>query len=332
MSELDHQKLAEFTASKLAHEGTAGASFLIIDDENGGIFQRYCEGAERWVRRTATHGTLTPWPAGPFTTILYAWPKDKAEQHMMAHILSGLLQEGGRLLIYGLKNAGIQSAPSVLQDYFGKVETVLIKFHGRLLVAEQPKQSTKSIKFEHWQKFQEYELAPEEIISLGYLPGMFAAGHIDPASRLLMELMPVFPAGTKVLDYGAGGGLLSLAVRHKEPSVKLTLLDHDRLALMMAMQNVPEARYLWDGDLRHGDLEKYDRIISNPPLHRGAHYDTGMLQHLMLKLPELLARQGEVWLVTQQTVPIPRWIPKAYQAVLMGEREGFRVWRIVEAN
>ena len=53
------------------------------------------------------------------------------------------------------------------------------------------------------------------------------------------------PKKARVLDYGAGSGVIGAALRLREPTVDLHLLDSDALALEAAAKNLPgSSRYV----------------------------------------------------------------------------------------
>lgn len=82
---------------------------------------------------------------------------------------------------------------------------------------------------------------------------------------------PVLPDVKRVLDIGAGTGLLSLMLAQRNGSITIDAIEYDPMAAGQARENVDASPWkerinIIEGDVcRHSFDGKYDLIISNPP-------------------------------------------------------------------
>ena len=142
--------------------------------------------------------------------------------------------------------------------------------------------------------------------------------------RLLLRGLAV-PERAMVLDFGCGIGVLG--AHQAQAGARIELLDIDAVALHASSINLPGARVWlsdgWQGCSAHG----LDRIVSNPPLHRGHARDHSVLDALVREAPARLAPGGDLWVVTQRQVPMPKLLGPAFREVeLVWENNRFRAW------
>jgi 16S rRNA (guanine1207-N2)-methyltransferase len=127
--------------------------------------------------------------------------------------------------------------------------------------------------------------------------GVFSYGEIDRASRLLATQMTLPPAG-RILDWGAGYGFLGLLAAALCPDSQVTLVEVNERAAALADDN---ARRNGLGNVRvltgeaPGVLgeERFETVISNPPLHVGRAAVLAVIDDAATRLTP----GGELWLV-----------------------------------
>jgi len=105
--------------------------------------------------------------------------------------------------------------------------------------------------------------------------GVFSKSGIDFGSRLLIESLAIPPDST-VLDLGCGYGPLGIAVAVTVASAKVTMLDINERAVLLAQENVRrnavDARvqlFVGDGANALPDGLRFDVIALNPPIRAG---------------------------------------------------------------
>lgn len=179
------------------------------------------------------------------------------------------------------------------------------------------------------------------------LPGLFAGGRADAMTRFLIANLPAKPpkakGGAHVLDFGCGSGAVGAAIaRAAEKSsrrVQVWALDACSAAAVAARSNVPGAKVVvsdgWAGLGAAGAAARsFEWLVSNPPVHNGAHTDFGVVKALLRGAPGWLAPGGALFMVTQCYVPAGlmarRWAKDAFAEVAIHASDGrFTVWRMV---
>lgn len=99
--------------------------------------------------------------------------------------------------------------------------------------------------------------------------GVFSPKRIDPGSRLLIESSIIKDT---VLDLGCGYGAVGIAIKKKNPSVKVVMTDVNKRAVKLCMKNIKLNNV--DADVLRGNLfekidRKFDTILVNPPQKAG---------------------------------------------------------------
>jgi 16S rRNA (guanine1207-N2)-methyltransferase len=284
--------------------------------------------ATRWNRRVIKGASASPWPpSGPFGTVALRLPRAKEELSMALHAAAGALKPNGTVLVYGAKDEGIASVPKVLGELYEGAKAVGVGGHCRVLEA-----ALKEDLPGHRGALSEWR----EEVGLGHewleqpwvsYPGVFAHGHLDPGTRLLLDALPTLPPGARILDYGCGSGIVGAVSLRLYPEVRLELLDVDAVALEAARENVPGARLLLQDGLPPLGGEGYHAILSNPPLHRGKAEEPEMITGLIRGAASVLKRKGFLVLVAQRRISLEEVFGGAFKKVtVLSEGGGFRVW------
>jgi 16S rRNA (guanine1207-N2)-methyltransferase len=281
-----------------------------------------------WNRRALGGRGATAWPPpGPFGAATLRFPRGREELLMGLHSASSVLRPEGRLLVYGAKDEGIETAFGLLEDLFVGVETLGIGGRCRVLTAVRGEE-TKGLRdsLDAWKSLVtlDYPGLPREWVSY---PGIFAHGHLDPGTRLLLDVLPSVPSGARILDYGCGSGIVAWFALSRNEELEVDLLDVDAVALRAARLNVPAGRLILRDGLPARGERAYDAIFSNPPFHRGKGEDPGMILRFIQEAPDLLNPRGALVLVAQRRLPIQRSLQERFGGVrVLAEDSTFRVW------
>lgn len=280
-------------------------------------------GAMLWSRRVAPSATVQPDPpSGPYSAVLLRLPKSRDEQIMTAHQCLGALEPSGRLYVYGGNSEGIRSFQKRLSE-LGSIETVAARGHGRILELRRA-DVVGDVKSTH----AEWREVLDNPAGWVTYPGLFAAGVSDPGTALLLAHLPEIAIGSNVLDYGCGQGAIAAAVRRRQASAKLHLLDNDSIALAAAGENVPGAATQLASSLDDVSSSEFDLIVSNPPLHAGFREDQTPLLTLLAGAPKYLLPTGSLLLVVQRRVALERALSASFAMVdIIADDDRFRVWR-----
>ena len=119
----------------------------------------------------------------------------------------------------------------------------------------------------------------------------------------------------KVLDIGAGTGLLSLMMAQQHPTAEITAIEIEASAVGEARQNFQQSPWRKNLQLVEGDIltqefdSGFDLVITNPPFYENqlkgpgqlrniAHHDGGLLLPALVGIiKKLLKPGGEAWIL-----------------------------------
>lgn len=266
-------------------------------------------------------------PPGPFGAAALRMPRSRDALAMSLHAAWGALETGGTLLLYGAKDEGIGSAGGVAEELFSSVGTVGVG--GRCRLLQGIKRGTAPgarTTLEAWREAwaPDHPALPSRWVSY---PGIFAHRQLDPGTRLLLDVLPEFSAGARILDYGCGSGILGAAVLRRQPGATVHLLDVDAVALEAARENVPGAELILADGLDPIPPDSYDAVITNPPFHRGKEEDPGLLAEVIRGARRVLCSGGALTLVTQRRIRLEKIMEDSFARVSVLARDPiFSVW------
>jgi len=310
---------------------------LVVEDPRGDLAAALSDAGvsvTRWNRRVhAGHLEAAPWPpTGPFELAAVRLPRAKEELQMTLAAVASVLAPGGRLLVFGANDEGIKSIAKRLNP-FSETSTAAVGGHCRVLSAALsaesggPTSKRPTPSLDGWKRTWDPNI-PELGTDWVSFPGMFAHGTIDAATRLLLSTLPDDLSGTRVLDYGAGTGVIGGVCAAR--GAQVDLLDADAVALHAAEKNVPGAGLFLADSLTPTPMETYDWIVSNPPIHRGKAELHDALFALISGAPQRLVRRGRLRLVVQRRLAIEDAMNGVYASVERLADDA--VFKVVEAQ
>jgi 16S rRNA (guanine1207-N2)-methyltransferase len=310
-------------------EGT----ILVVGDRDGEVedeLQRRGHTIHPWRRMASGVQTASAWPdASDCVAATLRLPKGKAALEFSLHAVAACLAPGAPVLVYGANDEGIKPALKRMKHLFERVETIDSRRHCRVLRGVRPDEleALDGTLAAH-RRVESLDLDGESFEYVVY-PGLFAKGRVDPASAALLQAMTAMPDDAKVLDFASGGGLLSMVLRRTYPGAAFQLIDADAVAVAAARENVPGALVLCgDSWTRLPKYRRYDRIVSNPPIHTGKGRDYSVLTRLVEGAEARLLPNGALWLVVQRQIPVRPMLEATFDDVeIVWEDSRFRVWR-----
>lgn len=251
--------------------------------------------------------------------------RSSLEAAMLLHAAAARIEDCGELHLFGAGNEGIRSAGRHFPSGTASPRPVLIKRHCRVLAATRIAAPPREDGLDSWEIRAPIDWGAGER-EWTFYPGMFANGRIDPATALLIEhLLPVV-AGARVLDFGAGTGVIAAAVLAGCPGAHVVLLERDAIALVAAARNVPEGTLVLGAGLGHVQ-GRFDLIVSNPPIHAGSAQSLATVETLIREAPATLEPGGSMMLVAQRRLPVPRLLGASFRDVrTVADRGPHRVW------
>jgi len=330
------QAAAVVAAEELLGLGVRGR-LLVVDEPTGRVVGALRSGdveVTPWLTRAWGGEASRAEPIeGTWEGAVVRLSRERARLQVLLHLVAARLPEGAPVWVVGANDEGIRSTAKCLQPLFEEVRTVATRRHCRLLTGLRTSAPARGRLADHFLRRELVLPGVEGPTSVVSLPGAFARGGLDPATRLLLTAVADLALEGPALDFATGLGLVALGVARRRASVDAvpldwTLCDVDTWSLAAAQQNLPRARVAagsgWQA-VAAGD--RFGVILSNPPLHRGVAQDTTLLDALVAEAPARLRPGGSLVIVSQRTAGVGRRMQAAFGgARVVGEDRSFCVW------
>ncbi len=159
--------------------------------------------------------------------------------------------------------------------------------------------------------------------------GVFAQGRLDVGTGVLLREVPPPEQAHDVLDLGCGYGVIGLAIAVAVPGVRVTALDVNERALLLARENAERLgvadrfRAVTPDAVDPGAT--YDEIWSNPPIRVGK----DALHELLLQWLPRLRPGGRARLVVGKNLgsdSLAAWLrEQGHPTEKVASAKGFRV-------
>ncbi|CAM4401310.1 class I SAM-dependent methyltransferase [Saccharibacillus endophyticus] len=134
--------------------------------------------------------------------------------------------------------------------------------------------------------------------------GVFSKSGLDYGSRVLIDALEI-PEKASVLDVGCGYGPIGIAAGILG-ATSIMMLDVNERAIELARENaaangVPQAKAVQSDLLEAVSQERFDVIISNPPIRAGKE----TVHRLFEQASACLKPGGSLWIVIQKKQGAP---------------------------
>lgn len=154
--------------------------------------------------------------------------------------------------------------------------------------------------------------------------GVFSKSGLDFGTRTLLETLPLEKIKGNVLDFGCGYGPIGIYIA-KNTSSKVHMIDINKRSLKLAKKNVDLNHVnvkIYESDIYNQVEEKFDFIISNPPIRVGKN----ILYNILVGAKKYLKKNGELWIVinkNQGAKTVFQELSKIYQTEIVKKHKGF---------
>ena len=157
--------------------------------------------------------------------------------------------------------------------------------------------------------------------------GVFSKDKIDFGSKVLIE--NYFKHGTKnkkILDIGCGYGLIGITIS-KIMDSKVDMIDINKRALHLTNMNIKandSNACAFESNIYENVKEKYDVIITNPPIRAGKN----VYMKIIEDASDYLEKNGELWFVMNKDHGAKTTIEKiknVYETSVIDKCKGFYV-------
>jgi 16S rRNA (guanine1207-N2)-methyltransferase len=301
-------------------------SLLVVNDRTRALQQIP---GERWNRFCLGRTQGTSWPTKKlYSGAVIRLDIDKKAMRSIIQAVNSVLANNSPVWIVGGNDEGIKSFSKLAQGLLVDVETLEIKKRCRLLKAKSVSANIGLDQLQE-QTTVEFTSGPCE---WKYYPGAFSKGTLDAGTELLLKYLDTIASKNvkQIADFACGTGILSFQLRKQFPDIHIDAIEVDSWAMLAAQHNVPDVMHLLsDGWASVANDRRYRLIVSNPPIHIGKETDFSILRGLLQGAISRLHRKGELLLVLQGQVVLPRFTNGLYRIceVVQQDRR-YKVWRV----
>ena len=150
--------------------------------------------------------------------------------------------------------------------------------------------------------------------------GVFSKGELDFGTELLLKTFEYnYPQEKTLLDIGCGCGPIGIYASKLGFTVDMS--DINKRAIHLAKKGLSEQSLkvnVFESDTYENIHEKYDYIVSNPPIRIGKQ----KLYEIVMNAKEHLKDNGEVWLVVRKD--------KGADSMVRDMKENYKQVKVVE--
>lgn len=157
--------------------------------------------------------------------------------------------------------------------------------------------------------------------------GVFSKDRIDFASKLLIEnFFKYGKENLKVLDVGCGYGLIGISIS-KIKKCNVTMIDVNKRALHLSKMNAKNNDVeinIFESDIYSNVKDKFDCIITNPPIRAGKN----VYMNILLEAKNHLNENGELWFVMNKDHGVKttmKRLESTYDLQVLEKNKGFFV-------
>lgn len=140
--------------------------------------------------------------------------------------------------------------------------------------------------------------------------GVFSKDRVDFGTNVLLNNLPDFPRGARILDVGCGYGIIGIAIAKSCPDVKVDMVDINQRAVELVKKSIDHNKvfnvHVYESDLFAVVDQKYDFVITNPPIRAGKTVVHKIIEDSIMVLNE----KGTLWSVIQKKQGAPSFIEK----------------------
>lgn len=156
--------------------------------------------------------------------------------------------------------------------------------------------------------------------------GVFSKRGLDFGTRTLLETVPIDKISGKVLDFGCGYGPIGIYIKTKTKA-EVDMIDVNVRSLNLAKKNALLNNVdvnVFESDIYKNITQKYNYIISNPPIRVGKK----ILYQILFEAKKHLEKDGELWIVInkdQGAKSVVRDLEKEYEVKVANKNKGFYI-------
>lgn len=156
--------------------------------------------------------------------------------------------------------------------------------------------------------------------------GVFSKRGLDFGTRSLLEVIDDIDIKGSVLDFGCGYGPIGIYIA-KTKSCNVDMIDVNKRAIELAKKNASNNNVsvnIFESDIYSNIVNKYDYIISNPPIRVGKK----ILYKVLFDAKKHLNKNGKLIIVinkNQGAKSVLKDLSESYQVERISKNKGFYI-------
>lgn len=156
--------------------------------------------------------------------------------------------------------------------------------------------------------------------------GVFSKKGMDFGTRTLLENLDYENMHGKILDFGCGYGSIGIVIS-KITNLEVDMLDINKRSIELARENSKLNKVktnIFESNIYENVTNKYDYIISNPPIRVG----NEILHKILFEARDHLNENGQLWIVVnkdQGAKSLVEKLKKYYNVNIITKNKGFFV-------
>ena len=159
--------------------------------------------------------------------------------------------------------------------------------------------------------------------------GVFSKDRFDYGTRVLLENIDINNLSGKVLDLGCGTGVVGLILGTFNKNISIDMVDVNLRALELASENIKLnnlGNSIFHSDVYSNVIDKYDYIITNPPIRAGK----DVIRRFLLGAKDYLTDKGSLYFVMRKDHGVKSMIKELdniYKVDIIDKDKGFYIVR-----
>ncbi len=162
--------------------------------------------------------------------------------------------------------------------------------------------------------------------------GVFSKDKLDYGSRLLIETyIAKGKSGVTLLDVGCGYGFIGLSLAKIKGCIT-TMVDVNKRAVHLTGMNIKNNKInnakVFESNIYSEVKDKYDVIITNPPIRTGRE----TVLEFLRGAKEHLNQNGELWFVMRKNhgaLTVAKLLEDIYSVEIVEKSKGFLIFRCI---
>ena len=157
--------------------------------------------------------------------------------------------------------------------------------------------------------------------------GVFSKDKFDFGTRILLENIDIHSICGKVLDLGCGTGVVGLILGSLNKNISIDMVDVNERAIELARENIKLNNLnnnIFISNVYSNVNDKYDYIITNPPIRAGKE----VIRRFLLGAKDYLSDNGTLYFVMRKDHGVKSMIKELeeiYKIEVINKEKGFYI-------